>query len=101
MPQSMQRAAWTCNFVSGSCRGNSCQSPMRSCGTRSGGSSRSNSINPVGLPIIVSPRPLVAAHASHVIFVEFESRHDGLIAAQPLALHLFDGLQHAFVILGH
>ncbi len=56
IPQSMQRAPCCCNLASEKCSWNSRQSLTRSNGERSVGNSRSNSMNPVGLPMrYVSP----------------------------------------------
>src|ERR1700722_12580936 len=51
MPQSMQRAAWTVRWSGGNGSYTSFQSRSRTGTGRRDGSSRPNSINPVGLPM--------------------------------------------------
>src|SRR5262245_26971893 len=114
IPQSMQRAPCCCSFDSEKCSWNSFQSFTRSNGERSSGSSRSNSMNPVGLPISYTSlslsslikhyalgfdRRLVAAHSRRVILVRLERRHQCVVANQPFGFGVLQRFEHTAVIL--
>src|SRR5512135_406526 len=97
-PQSMQRAPWLRSRFSSRCGWNSSQSPMRSMGARSTGSSRRYSMNPVGFPIVVLCRS-VAADAREVARILLAGFHDGLVADQAALFRPRDAGEHALVVL--
>src|SRR5512139_3672222 len=95
-PQSMQRApCWRRRFSS-RCGWNSFQSPSRSSGARSTGSSRRYSMNPVGFPIVFYS---VAADTREVTGILLERFHDRFVADEPALLGPGDARQHALVVL--
>src|SRR6185436_19137122 len=79
---------------------NSFQSAVRSLGSRSTGSSRLNSMNPVGLPIAIQLSSLVAADARGVLGVHFERGHLGLVLGETQRADLLLGFERALEVVG-
>src|SRR5262245_21391513 len=100
----MQRAPWLRRRFSSRCGWNSFQSPMRSSGARSTGSSRRYSMNPVGLPIVATfvlcrRSPSIPADPCEVARVLLEGHHDRFLADEALLLGARDAREHPLVVL--
>src|ERR1051325_6480888 len=98
-PQSMQREPCVRSRSSSMWRWNSFQSTVRFAGSRSTGSSRLNSMNPVGLPMSLQLSVLIAADARGVLCVHLEGRHLGLVLGETHRTDLVLGLQRPLEIV--
>src|SRR3954454_13514792 len=107
MPQSMHRAACSCNFFCSIWRWNSFQSLSRSWAERSAGSSRRYSRNPLGLPMSIfqvrcsSFQFSTATDPRSIPGIFLEGGHDCLLAAEAGELDPGYSGEHAFVVFGH
>src|SRR5262249_5954815 len=77
-PQSSQGARYGRVSFSSSCPVTAVHRWVRPVGVSASGSSRGNAMNPVGLPMSLAP------HASQVVRIRLERRHDGFLVGQPL-----------------
>src|SRR5262245_5399225 len=92
-PQSMHRApCWRSN-LSSAWPWNSLHTRLRSIGESAMGSSRGNSMNPVGLPISLP------SHASQVVRILLERRHDRLALRETFLLVALLRLEYPPVVV--
>src|SRR5436305_1801089 len=83
-PQSMQRAPCLRSSMSSACSWNSDQWRTRSAGACTSGSSRGNSRNPVGLPIVATSQQRLRCPASERLRVDAQFAELGGEALGPL-----------------